>query len=147
MNENAIGTVIINTAITVHRELGSALLESVYEVVLADELSARGLAVECQVPVPIVYRERRFEEGFRADMVVEGRVVLELKSVERITPNHRKQIQTYLRLMDCRLGYLLNFGEALMKNGIVRCVNGLEETNSRGGAGTQRGGSNALINE
>jgi len=147
MNENAIGTVIINTAIAVHRELGSALLESVYEVVLADELSAHGLAVECQVPVPIVYRGRRFEEGFRADMVVEGKVVLELKSVERITPNHRKQIQTYLRLMDCRLGYLLNFGEALMKNGIVRCVNGLEETNSRGVAGAQRGESDGLINE
>ena len=127
MTENDIGTVTINSAITVHRELGPGLLESVYEVILADELRDRGLNVERQVPVAIRYKEMRFDEGFRADVVVEGKVILELKSVERITAAHRKQVQTYLKLTGCKLGYLLNFGEALMKDGIVRCVNGLED--------------------
>ncbi len=77
--------------------------------------------------VPIVYKGIRFDEGFRADMLIDQKVILELKSVERVTAAHKKQVQTYLRLTGCKLGYLLNFGEALMKSGITRCVNGLEE--------------------
>src|SRR5215203_3073747 len=110
MNENEIGTLILAAAIEVHRELGPGLLESVYEVVLARELSNHGLAIARQVPVPIVYKGLRFEEGFRADIVVAGKVLLELKSVERVTPAHKKQVQTYLRLTGLKLGYLLNFG-------------------------------------
>ena len=127
MTENEIGTLILAAAIEVHRELGPGLLESVYEVVLAQELTLRGLAVERQVAVSIVYKGLRFEEGFRADLIVEGKVLLELKSVERVTPAHKKQVQTYLRLTGLKLGYLLNFGEAVLKDGITRCVNRLEE--------------------
>lgn len=127
MKENDIGTRVLEAAIHVHRELGPGLLESVYEVILARELSDRGLQVERQVQVPIIYKGIRFDEGFRADIIVEGKVLLELKSVERILPAHKKQVQTYLRLTGLKLGYLLNFGEAVLKSGITRCVNGLEE--------------------
>lgn len=127
MHENEIGTTIVESAITVHRELGPGLLESVYEIVLAHELSARGLQVQRQVLIPIRYRDVQFDEGFRADLLVEDKVVVELKSVEKTSPAHRKQIQTYVRLSNCRLGYLLNFGEALMKDGITRAVNNLTE--------------------
>jgi GxxExxY protein len=132
MNENQIGTLILASAIEVHRELGPGLLESVYEVVLASELSSHGLAVERQVPVPIVYKGRSFEEGFRADIIVADKVLLELKSVERVTPAHKKQVQSYLRLTGLKLGYLLNFGEAVLKDGITRCVNRLEEEIPKG---------------
>jgi GxxExxY protein len=127
MTENEIGTILIEAAIAVHRELGPGLLETVYETVLARELQDRGLRVERQVPVPIMYKGIHFDEGFRADIIVSGRVIVELKSVERVTAAHKKQVQTYLRMTGCKLGYLLNFGEALMKDGITRCVNGLEE--------------------
>jgi GxxExxY protein len=127
MTENEIGTIVVECAIAVHRELGPGLLETVYEVVLARELLNRGLKVERQVPVPIRYKDIKFDEGFRADIIVHGKVILELKSVEKATAAHKKQVQTYLRLTGCKLGYLLNFGEALMKAGITRCVNGLEE--------------------
>jgi GxxExxY protein len=127
MTENEIGTMVIEAAIAVHRELGPGLLETVYEVILAREIADRGLKVERQVPVPIDYKGIRFDEGFRADVIVEGRVILELKSVERVSAAHKKQVQTYLRLTGCKLGYLLNFGEEVMKTGITRCVNRLEE--------------------
>ena len=127
MTENEIGTIVIELAIAVHQELGPGLFETVYEVVLVRELQDRGLKVERQVSVPIEYKGIRFDEGFRADIIVDGRVILELKSIERVTAAHKKQVQTYLRLTGCKLGYLLNFGEALMKSGITRCVNGLEE--------------------
>jgi GxxExxY protein len=127
MTENEIGTIAVDASIAVHRELGPGLLETVYEVVLARELEDRGLIVERQVPVAIRYKGIRFDEGFRADIILVGKVILELKSVERVTAAHKKQVQTYLRLTGCKLGYLLNFGEALMKAGITRCVNGLEE--------------------
>lgn len=91
------------------------------------ELAQRGLRVERQVPIPIEYRGVPLGEGFRADLIVDGKVLLELKSVEHLTPLHRKQIQAYLRLTGLKLGLLLNFGAALMKDGIVRCVNELEE--------------------
>jgi len=127
MDENEISKEIVDAAIQVHREIGPGLLESVYETVLAYELQDRGLKVERQVPVPIVYGELRFEEGFRADLIVADLVIVELKSVSEITAAHRKKIQTYIRLKNLRLGLLLNFGAALMKNGIVRAVNGLPE--------------------
>ena len=127
MTENEIGTEVIDAAITVHKELGPGLLETVYEVALAHELTSRELSIKRQVPISIEYKGMTFTEGFRADIVVNDKVILELKSVEKITPAHKKQIQTYLRLSGCKLGYLLNFGEALMKKGITRCVNGLEE--------------------
>ena len=127
MSENEIGTIVVDASICVHRELGPGLLETVYEVALAHELRERGLNAERQVPQAIEYKGLKFDEGFRCDVIVEGKVILELKSVEKITPAHKKQIQTYLRLSGMKLGYLLNFGEALMKNGITRAVNGLEE--------------------
>ena len=127
MTENEIGKLIVDSAITVHRELGPGLLESVYEVILVHELQHRGLGVERQVRISIELRGIKFDEAFRADIIVEGKVVVELKSVEQVTPAHKKQLLTYLRLSGYKLGFLLNFGEALMKRGITRAVNGLEE--------------------
>jgi GxxExxY protein len=126
MDENEIGSVIVQTAIDVHRELGPGLLESVYEAVLARTLERRGLRIQRQVGVPIRYQDLQFDEGFRADLIVDGKVILELKSVEMVSHAHKKQIQTYLRLTGLKLGYLLNFGEELMRDGITRAVNGLE---------------------
>ncbi len=124
MTENEIGKVVVDAAITLHKELGSGLLETVYEVILARELENRGLSVKRQLRIPIEYHGIKFEEGFRADIVVENKVILELKSVECITKAHKKQVLTYLKLAERKLGYLLNFGEALMKDGIFRIVNG-----------------------
>lgn len=128
MTENEIGKIVVDTAILVHRELGSGLLESVYEAVMAYELHQAGLHVDCQVSVPINYHGIHFDQGFRADIVVENQVILELKSVEMVNNAHKKQLLTYLRLTGLKLGYLLNFGQALMKHGIIRTVNGLEES-------------------
>jgi len=127
MTENEIGTILVGTAIEVHRELGPGLLESVYEVILAHELYLRGLEVKRQVPIAIVYKGIEFAEAFRADLLVADKVIVELKSLELLNKAHRKQIQTYLRLTGLKLGYIFNFGAALMKEGIVRAVNGLEE--------------------
>ncbi len=124
MNENEIGRIVVDCVVRMHIELGPGLLETVYEVVLAHELREQGLRVERQVPVAIEYHGVRFDEGFRADIVVENKVVLGLKSVERATNVHKKQVLTYLRLTGMKLGYLLNFGEELMKNGISRIING-----------------------
>ena len=124
MTANEIGAVIVDCAVSLHRETGPGLLETVYEVVLAHDLEARGLRVKRQVPVPIELRGLKFDEGFRADMIVEDKVLLELKSVEKATKAHQKQVLTYLRLTGLKLGYLLNFGEALMKDGITRVING-----------------------
>ena len=127
MTENEIGTIIVDAAIAIHRELGPGLLESVYEIVLAYELSQRGIRVSRQLPISIRYKDMTFAEAFRADLVVEERVIVELKSVEQVSEAHKKQVQTYLRLTGCKLGFLLNFGEALMKRGITRVVNGLKD--------------------
>jgi GxxExxY protein len=127
MTENEIGKVVVNSAVSIHRELGPGLLESVYEAILAQELGQRGLYVERQVPMSIEFRGIKFAEAFRADIVVERKVVLEIKSVEQVNQAHKKQLQTYLRLTGHKLGFLLNFGEALMKKGITRAVNGLDE--------------------
>lgn len=127
MDENQIGRIVVDAAIALHRGLGPGLLESVYEAILARELRQRGLAVDRQVPISIEYQGIKFDEGFRADILVEGKVILELKSVEAVNNAHKKQLLTYLKLTGMRLGYLLNFGEALMKDGITRIVNGLAE--------------------
>jgi len=124
MNENEIGAIVVDCAVKVHMRLGPGLLESVYEAVLAYELGKRGLSVERQVSVPIFYDDICFEEGFRADLIVARKVILELKSIECVTNAHKKQLLTYLRLTGMKLGYLLNFGEALMKDGITRTING-----------------------
>ena len=127
MNENEIGNIVVDTAVAIHRELGPGLLETVYEVIMAGELSRKGFRVARQVPVPIEYQGIEFDEGFRSDIIVERLVILELKSVETVSNAHKKQLLTYLKLTGMKLGYLLNFGEALMKNGITRIVNGLDE--------------------
>ena len=127
MNENQIATIVVDIAYKIHTKLGPGLLETVYEVTLAHELRKRGLRVERQVPVPIVYEELVFEEGFRADLIVEDKFIVELKSVEVLPPVAPKQLLTYLRLRDCRLGLLINFGESLIKNGIKRVANGMPD--------------------
>lgn len=127
MEENRIGKQVVDAAIQIHQEVGSGLLESVYEVILAHELQRRGLNVSRQVVIPIKFRSLKFDEGFRADLLVENKVLIEIKCVERLNNVHRKQLLTYLRMADMRLGYLLNFGAALMKHGITRVVNGLPE--------------------
>ena len=124
MHENEIGKILVDCAIHVHKVLGPGLLESVYEFALARELEKRGLRVERQVDVPIPYDGEIIPVGFRADIIVEKKVIAELKSVEKATPSHKKQILTYLRLSHRKLGYLLNFGEAYMKDGITRTING-----------------------
>lgn len=124
MDENEIGTIVVNCAIQLHRALGPSLLETVYEVTLARHLEKHGLAVDRQVAIPIEFEEEKFDEGFRADLIVEGKVIIELKSVERASPVHKKQLLTYLKLTGLKLGYLLNFGDELMKNGITRTING-----------------------
>lgn len=127
MTENEIAREIVNAAFKVHTRLGPGLLESVYETVLAYELQKRGLRVVRQQPIPVVYEEVKMEDGFRADLIVEGRVIVELKSLEAVAPVHKKQLLTYLRLSDRRLGLLINFGSELIKDGITRVVNGLAE--------------------
>ena len=128
MDENEIGKEVVDAAIKVHRELGPGLLESVYEVVLAHELESRGLRLARQVAIPIRYLGIEFDEGFRADLVVENKVVLELKAVEETRKVHQRQTLTYLKLSGLKLGFLLNFGEALMKDGITRLLNGRLES-------------------
>ncbi|MFO0794794.1 MAG: GxxExxY protein [Candidatus Brocadiaceae bacterium] len=124
MNENEIGEIIVDAAVAVHRKLGPGLLESVYEVILAYELKKRGLSVDRQVSIPIEYNGIKFDEGFRVDILVETKVIIELKSVESVNKAHKKQVLTYLRLKGLKLGHLLNFGEAFMKDGISRIING-----------------------
>ena len=124
IDENEIGATIVDSAINLHRELGPGLLETVYQVVLARELEKCGLKVEREVAVAINYKGIKFDQGFRCDLIIEEKVIIELKSVEIVTPAHKKQLLTYLRLTDLKLGYLLNFGEALMKDGVSRIING-----------------------
>ena len=118
MKTNEITQIIIDTAFKVHTKLGPGLLESVYDIVLAHELVKRGLRVERQKPIPIQYEELTFEEGFRADLLVEDKVIVELKSVEVLAPVHPKQVLTYLRLSGRKVGLLMNFGAARLKDGI-----------------------------
>ncbi len=127
MNENEIAREIVDAAYKVHTTLGPGLLETAYETVLAYELRKRGLAVDLQKPTPVIYEDVTIEVGYRADMIMEDKVIIELKSVEHTSPIHKKQLLTYLRLADKRLGLLINFGSALTNNGITRAVNQLDE--------------------
>ncbi|MCX8063182.1 MAG: GxxExxY protein [Anaerolineales bacterium] len=124
MHENEIGKIVVDQAIRLHKELGPGLMESVYETLLAHRLQMAGLKVECQVPIAFCFDGITFDQGFRADMIIEDKVILELKSVESLNHAHYKQILTYLKLSGLKLGFLLNFGEAVMKNGIHRIING-----------------------
>ena len=127
MTENEVAKIIVDAAFTVHTRLGPGLLESVYEAIMEYELTKRGLHVVHQRPMPVIYEEVRMNIGFRPDLIVEGKVIVEVKSVEVIAPVHKKQLLTYLRLADKRLGLLINFGGALIKDGISRIVNRLPE--------------------
>ena len=127
MHENDISYDIRKCAFNVHTALGPGLLESVYEVALAFELRQMGYLVKAQVPLPMTYAGQRMEVGFRLDLLVNDRVIVEIKSVEAVQDVHRKQLLTYLKLSGCKLGLLINFNVAHVKEGILRLVNGLEE--------------------
>jgi GxxExxY protein len=124
LTENAIAKQILDAAFLVHTKLGPGVFESVYEVVLAYELRKKGLVVERQKPMSIVYDGIQFNEAFRSDLVVNGKVITELKSIDALSPVHAKQLLTQLRLSGLKLGLLINFGEAHLKNGIKRVING-----------------------
>ena len=127
VTENEVAKQIVDAAYRVHTSLGPGLLESAYEAVLAYELEKRGLRTVRQQAVPIVYQGTRIEMGFRADLIVEDSVIVEIKSVEAIAPVHKKQLLTHLRLADKRLGLLINFNVALIKDGITRIANGMPD--------------------
>ena len=127
MNENAIAREIVDAAFRIHTTLGPGLLESVYETILSYELTRRGLQVARQQAIPIIYESVRMDEGFRADLIVNDKVIVEIKSVEALGHIHKKQLLTYLRLADKRLGLLINFNTALIKDGITRIANGIED--------------------
>ena len=122
-NVEELSAEVVDAAFHLHKDLGPGLLESVYEVILAKMLEQRGLTVERQTPIPIHYAGLRFDEGFRADLLVEGSLLIELKSVENLAAVHGKQVLTYLRLLDLPLGLLINFGSATFKDGVKRIVN------------------------
>jgi GxxExxY protein len=121
---------VVDAAVNIHKELGPGLLESVYEVVLARALERRGFQVERQKPIRFEYDGMVFEEGFRTDLLIENRVIVELKSVEKLAPVHSKQLLTYLRLMHLPVGLLVNFGAATLKEGLHRIVNDLSPSAS-----------------
>ena len=128
MNENEIATMVIGSAIAIHKKTGPGLLESAYETILYYELKQKGLNLIRQRAIPITWKEITIDDAFRADLIVEGKVIIEIKSIERLTKVHEKQLLTYLRLSGKRLGIILNFGEPLLKDGIRRVINGhLEE--------------------
>jgi len=127
MTENDIAKQIVDVAFHIHTTYGPGLLESVYEAIMAYDLDKRGLRVTRQQPIPLIHESIRMNVGFRADLIVGAKVVVEIKSTESISPVHKKQLLTYLRLADKRLGLLINFNVELIKNGISRVVNGLKE--------------------
>jgi len=125
MSENELSKIIVNTAFQIHLKLGPGLFESVYEEIMYYELIKLGLFVERQKGIPVIWNDIKMEIGFRADLIVENKVILELKSVETIAAVHPKQLLTYLKLTKIKLGLLINFNETLLKNGITRIVNNL----------------------
>ena len=125
MTENEIATIIVDAAYTIHVKTGPGLLESAYEAMLVYELRKRGLNVLQQVPLPVIYDGVELEAGYRVDLIVEDKVLVELKSVEKVLLVHRKQLLTYLRMADKRLGLLINFGSDTIKKGISRVANGM----------------------
>jgi len=124
--ENKIAKSIVDASYKIHVKTGPGLLESAYEAMLVYELQKRGLHVQQQQPIPVVYEEVHLDVGFRADLIVNDAVIVELKSVEKVAPVHKKQLLTYLKLTDKRLGLLINFGAPRIKQGISRVVNGVE---------------------
>jgi GxxExxY protein len=127
MTENEIAAIVVDAALKIHKTLGPGLLESVYQATLEFELRKRGLNVVQQLALPVYYEEVKLDVGFRIDLLVGNKVVVEIKSIESFAPVHRKQLETYLRLMNMRLGLLINFNVELMKHGIQRVVNRLPE--------------------
>lgn len=125
MTENEIATIVVDAAYKIHRALGPGLFESVYEAALNFELRKRGLGVAQQVGLPVRYETVRLELGFRVDLIVDDKIIVEIKSIEAIAAVHRKQLLTYLRLMDLHLGLLINFNVELIRDGIHRVVNRL----------------------
>jgi GxxExxY protein len=121
--EDRLASLVVNACIEIHRTLGPGLLESVYERILARKLEQLGCAVQRQVPLRVEYEGEVFDEGFRADLIVNDLLIVELKSIEAVLPVHKKQLLTYLRISNRRLGLLVNFGEELMKTGIHRILN------------------------
>jgi len=129
MNTETIAKLTLDAAFTVHRELGPGLLESVYEAAMMIELRHLGLQPEQQIPIPVSYRDENLGVGFRADIIVNQQVLVELKSVESVSPAFKKTTLNYLRLLPLHLGFLINFNETLLKNGITRIVNDLTDSN------------------
>ncbi|MFN6087955.1 MAG: GxxExxY protein [Cyclobacteriaceae bacterium] len=125
MNENELSKIIVHSCFKIHSELGPGLLESVYEELLSYELKKQNLNFSRQQGIPVVYENVKLDLGFRSDIIVENKVIVEIKSVELIAPVHQKQLLTYLRITGIKLGLLVNFNEALIKDGIQRIVNGL----------------------
>jgi len=125
MTENEISKIIFDSALKVHKALGPGLLESAYEACLFYELNKTGLKVYKQKPLPLIYEEIKLEIGYRVDLIVENKVIIEVKSVEALNDIHLAQVLTYLKLNDCKLGMLINFNVALIKNGIRRIANNL----------------------
>lgn len=125
MTENEISKIIVNTAYQIHYQLGPGLLESVYEEIMYFELSKQGLSVQRQKAIPVIWNGLNMEIGFRADLIVENKVIIELKSVESLAPVHSKQLLTYLKLTGLKLGLLINFNENLIKDAIHRIANNL----------------------
>jgi GxxExxY protein len=127
MKENDIAKIVLDVCFSIHKKLGPGLFESAYESGLAFELGKRGLSIDRQVPIPLIWEGMMVHDSFKADMIIEKKVLIELKSVEKLIPVHKKQVLTYLRLTEIKLGLLINFGEELLKDGIERLVNGLDE--------------------
>ena len=119
---------IIGSAIEVHKVLGPGLLESAYEICMAHELTLRGLSFERQKPLPVIYKEVKLEEGYRIDLLVEGRIVVELKAIEKLAPIHDATLLTYLRLSECKIGLIINFNVPVLTDGIRRLVWHYNET-------------------
>ena len=123
MHENEITGIIVNVGFSIHKKLGPGLFESVYEEILAHELAKRGLSVKRQLAIPVMWEDLLMEKGFRADLIIENKVLVEIKSIEALAPIHLKQVLTYLKLTELRVGLLLNFNENLFKDGIRRIIN------------------------
>lgn len=125
LNENEIARIVVDICFKIHTQYGPGLFESVYEEIFCYELKKTGLQFTRQQPVPLIHEEIKMEIGFRADVVIENKVIVEMKSIETLAPLHYKQIQTYLKLTGCKLGILVNFNVPLIKEGIHRIVNKL----------------------
>lgn len=124
MNENEISKIIVDKALKIHKALGPGLLESVYHGALVYELKKAGLEIESEKDIPVFYEDVHFDKGFRADIIVNQKVIIEIKSVRKLEDIHFKQLLTYLKLTNCKLGLLINFNETLLKNGLKRIING-----------------------